>query len=366
MKKQIIISIISILILIILFFIFNKEKTIKIGFVSSLSTDLEQFGKDSLKGLDFGLSQEKYKVNNKNISLIIKDNKNNTDTHKKIINDFINNKDISIIIDNSNSSLVNESIKLTENRNDKILITSTANASSINKIYKKNFIRFSHNNSPYMFEPIANYLKNKNINQLCFLIGNTNKIYANDIQNIALKVFKKNTEFNLKFINIKDKKLNKFINNFNFNKHSAYFLILNYKNAAYITQFLKISNIEKEIFTHELLVTDLFLKQAGKSANKLTLISGDTNNKYLLDVTKETLADKKTPSIYIINSYKSSLLIINALKKCNPKDIACLKEKILNSNIKLFGKPIAFDKHNNLKVNYKLLKIENGNFIDLN
>ena len=142
----------------------KKEEEIKIGFIAGLSGKYSSLGISVRDGFTLAFEEIDYKINNKKVKIIQKDDKQDENEAKKAIEFFIKN-DIKLIIGNTTSSMTKISLPLIAKQKDSLMISATASSSAFSG-KDDNFIRVQVDNSPKRYKSLAKILlqnKYKNI-----------------------------------------------------------------------------------------------------------------------------------------------------------------------------------------------------------
>lgn len=164
------------------FYILNNNKqTINIGFISSLSGKYSSVGHSVLNGFKLFLEENNYKVGNKNIKLIIEDDKQNP-KEAKIAIDKMLKKDIKIIIGNTTSAMTKVSLSQLKNKDDVLLISPNSSSKEFSN-KDDNFVRLQAEINPSMFDPLSLYLIKNAKKTIQIIYDSSNNLYSQDIIN---------------------------------------------------------------------------------------------------------------------------------------------------------------------------------------
>lgn len=356
-----------ILSVIILFgFNFIKKDEIKFGFVAGLSGKYSYLGHDVLNGLKLALDEVDYKVNDKIIHLIEKDDQQNKSKALEVIKGF-QKENIPIVFGNTTSSMTKISINSIKNNNKILLISPTASSSEFTNI-DDNFIRTQVAHSTKGFNVLSKYLFKSEIKSLVLVYDSKNKIYSNNYL----------INFQESFINNGGKKFIKTIDiNNNFKtiakniKESdvdGVVIVANSIDSSKLIQFLRVNKIDKRIIITGWAKTKEFLQNGGKSVDNVILTASyddESNSSKYLDFKKRYFNKYKTkPSIFSAQSYETAKIVLSLLK--DNKKVEFLKQNILDKKIfdGLQGK-IVFNKYGDVFRENFLIQIKNGKYVKI-
>ena len=156
----------------------NSKDDIKIGMVVGLTGRYANLGNEIKNGALLAFHDIDYKINNKAIKLIIKDDKQDKTTDTKAINELVNG-DVKIIIANGTSSMTRVSLDITSKQKDIFQISPTASSSQFSN-KDDNFFRVQVANNKSQFKNLIELIKEKNAKHIYFVGDSNNKAYISD------------------------------------------------------------------------------------------------------------------------------------------------------------------------------------------
>lgn len=366
MKKIIIMSVTFIALLFIILNVFGKPDSIKIGLVAGLSGKYSLLGIDVKDGAILAFSEVDYKINDINIELIQKDDKQNEDENKKVINELINN-DVKIIIGNGTSSMSKVSLDLINKYDDVLLFSPTA-ASDFFSGKDDNFIRLQVSNNPVRFENLAKYFLRKNLKNIIAIYDTNNLLYSkgyiSDIEKAFVTAGGKKIIENISV----STPLETITQRINKKNVDVVLLSTNTSDTARIIQYLKVNNIDKAILCSDWTKGPSFIEEGGKAVEGsffYTSYDNQSKNKeYLKFVERFNKEYKRNPSLFAFQSYETAKILISTLKKDN--DISNIKRNILNkSKFDLLQGNVIFDKYGDVKRDQFMVIVKDGQYIRL-
>lgn len=357
------------ILLFVIIFIFNacskpEDKEIKIGFVAGLSGKYSGLGTSIRNGFTLAFEEINYTINGKKVKIIQKDDKQNEEEAKKIINDFVKNN-IKLIVGNTTSSMTKISFPVINKEKGSLLISATASSDEFTK-KDDNFLRIQVENSEKKYKSLKEYIINyKNI---AFLYDSRNKAYTDGYEKYFEKMLfdKWGKGFVVKFdIN---KPYEDIVNKLKNSDTDLIFVVANSIDSANIIQYLKLNKIDTQILASGWAKTMDFISNGGKAVEGVlfsTEYDENSNDKRFLDFIKSyKKVYNKKPSILEAQGYELGKILIKNLLISS--DISTLKQRILNTKIYegLQGN-ITFDKHGDVSREYFMMKIKNAKYIKI-
>lgn len=341
-----------------------KEDDIKIGFVAGLSGKYSGLGTCIRDGFILAFEEINYTINGKKVKIIQKDDKQEEEEAKKIINDFVKNN-IKLIVGNTTSSMTKISFPIINKEKGSLLMSATASSHEFTK-KDDNFLRIQVENSEKKYKSLKKYIINyKNI---VFLYDSKNKAYTDGYEKYFEKMLfdKWGKGFVAKFdIN---KPYEDIVNKLKNSDTDLIFVVANSIDSANIIQYLKLNKINTQILASGWAKTKDFISNGGKAVEGVlfsTEYDENSNDKRFLDFIKsyEKVYNRK-PSILDAQGYELGKILIENLLVSS--DIATLKQRILNTKIYegLQG-DITFDKYGDVSREYFMMKIQNAKYIKI-
>ena len=342
----------------------EKKEELNIGFVAGLSGKYSSLGISIRNGFTLAFDEIDYVINNKKITIIEKDDKQNTDDAKEAIEYFVKN-DIKLIVGNATSAMTKISHSLLENSKDTLLISATASSSEFTQ-KKDNFLRIQVDKSSRSNEKLVDYIVNKKFKDTYFIYDSNNKSYVQDYQIILQdlivkrggKVFFKNIDINQPYEVIQKEIQAK--------KDDLIIIVANSVDSASMIQFLRLQQIKSQVICSGWAKTYDFLENGGRAIEGVLFFTGYDDNSEDLSFMKfkkyYQLKYNKKPSVFAAQGYELGKLLIQELEK--NKNISTLKQQILQEKVfdGLQGR-IIFNEYGDVTRDYFFMEVKNGKFV---
>ncbi len=355
------------IIIAVLLFIQNStknEESMKIGFVAGLSGKYSSLGNDVRNGILLAFDEINYKINDIKIDIIQKDDKQNIEEVKKVIDELVNDN-IKLIIGNITSSMTKISINALKEKKDMLLISPTASSDEFS-FKDDNFIRTQVSNNYMKFNSISKYILDKKYKNILTIYDPNNLSYSNAYINNFEKSLLHNggNEFIDKiaitdtYESIKSRILSKEVD--------SIIIVANSFDAAKLIQYLRVNKINKPILCSGWAKTLDFLVEGGSSVENVLFNTGyddnSTNKEYLKFIQLYEKKYNKKPSVFSAQAYETAIILIQTLRDDN--NILKLKRNILNkkSFVGLQGN-IIFDKYGDVNREYFMMQVKNGKYV---
>lgn len=364
MKKIILVTSIIALSLLSIFYIYKytQNNVIKIAFVGGLSGKYSYLGHNVLNGLVLALEEVDYKVGDKRVELIQRDDKQNKNEAKKIIEEFVK-KDIKVVIGNTTSSMTEVSIPLVNKEKDMLLISPTASSDAFSD-KDDNFIRTQVSFSSKVFNDTTRFLLEKGLKKAYVIYDKNNFAYTNTFMNKMEESFLDNG--GEKYVGKKsiDNSFEDILKDMNTKEIDMLVVVASSLDSAKFIQYFRLNKKKMPIVCAGWAKTKNFLVDGGSAVEGTIFTSGyDDNSKspeYLKFVKKYEKRYQNSPSIFSVQAYETMKII---LEKLELDDEGSLKERILNQGIYqgLQG-DIVFNEFGDVYRNYFLMRVENGEY----
>ena len=336
----------------------KNDEDIKIGFVAGLSGKYSSLGTNIRDGFMLAFDEIDYKVNNQNIHIIQKDDKQDKVEAKKIIDKFIAD-DVKLIIGNATSSMTAITIKEVNKHKDMLLFSATASSNDFTSL-DDNFLRMQVEHSKKRYQALVSYLSQNNYNKIFFIYDSKNEKYAEGYKNFLEAEFVYSIDLNNKYEDIV-KKLKEI-------DHNLILVVGNSIDSANIVQFIRINGIETKIMSSGWAKTLDFIENGGKSVEGVVFATGFDDNyqgEYFKKFSENYYKKyNNKPSTHASQGYELGKIVIQHLQ--NSTDISTLKNRILETKEYdgLQGK-IIFDKHGDVFREYFIMEVKNSEYIKL-
>jgi branched-chain amino acid transport system substrate-binding protein len=336
----------------------KEEDIIKVGVVLGLTGKYSDLGIYEKNGIVLAFDKINYQINNKKVELIFKDDNQDIETNKKVINELIL-EDVKYIIGNATSSMTKVTLNITSKHKDIFQISPTASSSDFSNI-DDNFFRVQSANSSEHFTNVIKLLEQMNAKNIYLIGDKKNKSYLYDYlhifnENKQMK-FKEIIDANLPYDEILEK------------VKDAEFIIQvqSSRDAASLIQYLRINNNHAPIISSGWAMNKEFIENSGKWSEGIYFISSDYINYEDKDYKKFA---KDFYSIYKYEANKSNMqgyqtarILIEALQNGNEKVEDIKKYIIKKETFNIAGDEISFNKFGDVKTPYYIFKVINSKF----
>jgi len=338
----------------------NSKDDIKIGMVVGLTGKYANLGNEIKNGALLAFHDIDYKINNKTIKLIIKDDKQDKTTDTKAINELVNG-DVKIIIANGTSSMTRVSLDITSKQKDIFQISPTASSSQFSN-KDDNFFRVQVANNKSQFKNLIELIKEKNAKHIYFVGDSNNKAYISDYLHLL------DDQKNFKYEKVLDSNqpLEKLYQEL---KNSDFIVIIaNTIDTSSLVQYLRIHNNNSTIISSGWAKDKQFIENSGKYANGIYFMSSDYINRDNKQFKAFAKVFKKTysyePNRFNMQGYEAAKIIIEALK--NGYSGLGIKDYILKTKIFHFlGDKLVFNQYGDVEAPYYIFQIKNNKFIKI-
>ena len=345
----------------------NTTDEIKIGFVAGLTGKYSSTSVKIRDGFMLAFHEINYKINNKKVIIIQKDDKQDPKIAKEIAKYFIKNN-IKLIVGNATSSMTNITLNQIKNKNDFLLASVTASSRDFSN-KDDNFIRTQVADSQKQYDQLSLYLKKNSIKKVVYIYDKNNINYVNGFFEFFQDMLIKSGGIKFVATNLIQDKHQDIIDKLNSISYDMILIVANSSDTANLIQRLKINNINKQIMISQWANTSDFIEFGGKAIENVivnTAYSDESrNNKFLHFKNKFKEFYKTDASIYEAKGYEMAKILIENLKKTT--DISKLKDEIINGKTYngLQGN-IIFNKYGDTNKKYFVMKLINGKFIKIN
>lgn len=355
------------ILVLITIFMFNacskkENEDIKIGFIAGLSGKYSSLGTSIRDGFTLAFQEIDYTINNQKVEIIQKDDKQDENEAKKIIDGFVKDN-IKLIVGNTTSSMTKISFPVINKQKDSLLISATA---SSNEFTKKddNFLRLQVENSEKKYRNLKKHIdKYKNI---IFIYDSKNKAYTNGYEQYFQKMLneKWGNDFVAKFdINTSYEDMAKKIKA---SEVDMIFIVANSIDSANVIQYLRLKEINTQILASGWAKTMEFIENGGKAVEGVlfsTEYNENSKDKRFLEFVKSFQKTyNKMPSSLETQGYELGRILIKNLSESS--DISTLKQRILKHVIyKGLQGDIIFDKYGDISREYFMMEVKNAKYI---
>lgn len=364
MKKALLIMSFLIL-LVVSFFLYEKntKEEVTIGFIGALTGKYSVLGNAMMNGVLLAFEEEDYKVNGKRINIVFKDDKQDGELNKSIINDFIK-QDIKIVIGNVTSTMSKISMSIINNHKDMFMISA---ASASNEFAGKDdqFFRVHVANNADRFETFSRYILENGFKKVYGIYDPFNATYAKDyIINFEKSFISKGGEKFLKYGKTNED-LDVLIGDIKEKNPDIVVMCANSVDAARVLQYARLKGLETQFAIAEWARTPSFLENSGKSSEGVIFnIDYDemsTNPNYIKFVKNYKAKYGTPPSMYASKAYELSRIIIESLENVEETKI---KEYVLKKrSFDGLQDTITFDEYGDVVREFYNFRVKDGKYV---
>ena len=345
----------------------KQDEDIKIGFVAGLSGKYSALGISIRDGFTLAFDEIDYKINNQKVVIIQKDDKQDINEAKKVIDSFILN-DIKLVVGNATSSMTAVTFPIVNKYKDMLLISATASGSDFTA-QDDNFLRIQVEHSAKRYTELSNYIHDKGYKNIFFIYDSKNisysKGYEGFFQNMIVErggnKFIGKADLNTSYSEI-IKKLKSV-------KNDLILIVGNSVDSANIIQYIRVNKIDTKVLGTGWAKTMDFIENGGKAVEGVLFSTGyDDKSKdkaFVEFVRKYKQKYKAKPSVFAAQGYELGKILIKNLKEST--DISTLKNRILKTKQYdgLQG-DIIFDKYGDVFREYFIMEVKNREYIKIN
>lgn len=359
---------VSLIILLIAFISLNREKTIKIAFVGTLSEHWSQLAIESRDGFMIAVDDinKNGGVLGKEIEVLYYDDRNDLDHAKSLKSKF---KDDGVkLVSGFHISQMKEAVDYIMSNNDDILFVSpTMNSHTLLGIDDNLILMMSSANQ--QIPPIVEAMLSNHVDTLMILYDTTNYgfsvPFANSLKNYALE---KNIDvLPLVEFNLEHEKNNKLLNHITNNNPDGIYFVANAIDTAELTQMIRNAGIKSLFFAPSWSDKSTLIEHAGNSLDN-TYITGyfDKFNKSIEYITFEEKYIERygyRPSYSSMYGYHSMLVLAEAMEKSRSTNPLKVKEAILDiGTFNGLQDSFSIDQYGDATGKIYLYRIDNGKF----
>lgn len=344
----------------------GKKDDINIGFVAGLSGKYSILGNDVKDGFLLAFDEINYKIDKHRVNIIEKDDKQDINENKKVINDLLK-QNIKLIVGNTTSSMTHNSLNIIKSHPNVLLFSPTA---SSNEFTKKDdqFIRIQVEQSNKTYIDIIKYLINKNKKNIVMIYDSKNSSYVNGYKTIFQNLFIKNG--GNKFVDEIDinKPYKNIVNRLNKDSYDTILVVANSLDSAKIIQYIKLNHISKTILSSGWAKTNAFITYGGKAIENVLFSTGYNEQfqgkEFLEFKNKFKLKYNRDISEASVEGYEVAKIIIDNLNRST--DMKTLKDRILKKSIyQGLQNKIVLDKFGDASKKYFIMEIKDAKYIQI-
>ncbi|MEA2017132.1 MAG: ABC transporter substrate-binding protein [Campylobacterota bacterium] len=344
----------------------KKDEEIKIGFVAGLSGKYSALGISIRDGFTLAFDEIDNKIDGKKVKIIQKDDKQDENEAKKIIDNFIKN-DIKLVVGNATSSMTAVSVSAVNKQKNMLLISATASSSDFTK-KDDNFLRIQVEHSDKRYKTLLDYTTQQGYKNIFFIYDSKNLKYTQGYEEIFQDMFVANGRN--KFVGKVDlnKPYEEIVQSIKSVKNDLILIVGNSVDSANIIQYIRLNKINTKILGTGWAKTMDFITNGGKAVEGVLFSTGyddKSKDKSFLDfVEKFKIKYGRVPSVFSAQGYELGQILIKNLR--NSTDISTLKQRILT--IKKYDGlqgDIIFDKYGDIFREYFIMEVKDSKYIKL-
>lgn len=365
-KKLLSIIFILLLVLVSIFFVYfqsSKKNEITIGFVGALTGKYSVLGNAMINGVLLAFEERNYKVGDKNIKIVFKDDKQNKEENKRIINNFIK-QDIKIVIGNVTSSMSKISMSIINKHKDMFMISA---ASASNEFAGKDdqFFRVHVANNGQRFQSFTMSVLEDGFKKVYGIYDPFNATYTKDYLINFEKSFLKNGGDKFLAYAKTNENLEKLVDDIKLKNPDLILMCANSVDAARVLQYVRLKGLKTQFAIAEWARTPSFLENSGKSSEGVIFnidYDEESENQNYLKFVKDYKKKYKTfPSMYATKAYELASIIIESLENVPESKI---KEYVLKKRrFSGLQDTIVFDKYGDVIRKFYNFKVTDGKYV---
>ncbi len=339
----------------------NEE--IKIGFVAGLSGKYSSLGTSIRDGFTLAFDEINHEINGQKVKIIQKDDKQDKNEAKKIIDGFIKDN-IKLVVGNATSSMTAISFPVVNKQKGMLLASVTASGSDFTA-KDDNFIRIQVEHSTKRYKALNTYVKSNGYKNVFFIYDSKNLKYTEGYEGFFQNMIVESG--GNKFIGRADlnQPYDEIIKKINLSQNDLILVVGNSIDSANIIQYIRVNKINTKILASGWAKTMDFIENGGKAVEGVIFATGYDDNskdKAFLDFRKKfKVKYNKNPSVFSAQGYELGQILIQNLK--NSSDMSTLKQRILK--IKKYNGlqgDIIFDKYGDIFREYFIMEIKNRQY----
>jgi len=344
----------------------KKDKEIKIGFMAGLSGKYSALGISIRDGFTLAFDEIDNEINGEKVLIIQKDDKQDKNEAKKIINNFIKNK-IKLIVGNATSSMTAVSFAEVNKQKNMLLISATASGGEFTG-QDDNFLRIQVEHSSKRYKRLVDYVIKKGYKNIFFIYDSKNSSYTKGYESFFQDMFIANggnkftekIDSNSEYLDI--------IKKIKSVKSDLILIVANSVDSANIIQYLRIKKIETAIMGTGWAKTMDFIENGGRAVEGVFFSTGyDDQSKdkdFLKFVKRFKVKYHKIPSVFATQGYELAQILIKNLR--NSSDMSTLKQRILKiKSYKGLQGDIIFDKYGDIFRDYFIMEVKNRKYVKI-
>ena len=335
----------------------------KIGVVVGLSGKYGTLGSQLRDGIALAFDEMDYSLENKFIKLIIKDDKQDKNVNKKIVEQFLKDN-IKIIIGNATSSMTKETLEIIKDHSDILLFSPTASSGILND-KDDNLIRL---NGSFDTKSITSFIVKRGWKNITLIGDSKNKAY---LYNYSVLLKKKLNQQGIKYEKFIDSNENveKILAKLKTTSSDAVILLASSLDALKIIQYLRIHGVNISIISSAWAMSNSFLQNIGKYTNNLYFIVEENKKHHqanYLRFEKEFMkVYKKKPTRFNYDGYVVAKILIQSIKEIGSFDAKKVKKHILSHKFIVGDIKYHFTKFGDLKEKKAIFIIDDNQFVRL-
>ncbi|WP_417325428.1 ABC transporter substrate-binding protein [Halarcobacter sp.] len=364
MKKLLILFLAIVIFVVTVSLLFYKEKEpIKIGFVGALTGKYSVLGNAMVNGVLLAFEEANYEVNGRKIDIVFKDDKQDEDLNKNIINEFLAN-DIKIIIGNVTSSMSKVTMSIINNYDDMFMI-SASSASNEFSGKDDNFFRVHVANNAQRFDSFTNYVINNGFKKIYGIYDPYNATYAKDyLINFEKSLVSKGEKPLLSYSKT-NSNLDFLVDDIRKKNPDLIIICANSVDSARVIQYIRLKGLKTQVASAEWARTPSFIENAGKAAEGV-IFNIDYDENSASPSYKEFVHNYKrkydiSPSMYASKAYEIGKILLEVLEKGDETQIK--RNLLLQKEFEGVQDKILFDEYGDVIRSYYNFKVKNGEFV---
>ena len=312
----------------------TQNEPIKIGFVAGLSGRNSQLGVSARNGIELAIDNinENGVLNGRKLELIVKDDKGDTETGKRVINELID-EGVTAIIGPVMSNMADSALESIKGK-AVLMISPTISTDTI-KDRDDNFIRVmpvASNEAKTMAQAV---LKN-GFKKTAVVYDASNREYTEPIYLIFKEFFEiqgNEITYVRAFEKDKEKKFSAIAREIVNSKPEALYMIMSGIDAAFLCQQIRKLDSKIMFYGSHWVKTGNIIEEGGRSVEGLTLVTPyereEKTDEYKRFSNQYKKMYKTAPGFVSVYSYEATQLLLSGIKDCRDLRPESIKASII-------------------------------------
>lgn len=347
------------------------NRTIKIGFISTLTGRMSSLGVETRNSVELGIQNinKLGGINGRMLELVIVDDENSVEKSKSRTKKLLD-ENIRFIISAQTSTYAESLLEIIDNKN--VLTISPTMSTTLISNRDDNFIRISPTNKSQS-ETLSSLLKTHNRNSVAIIYDEKNLAYTKGLYDFLIDDYANKPGLSitgLPFSELGIESINNILNTIVKKRCDSILFIANSTDVALIAQQIKKNNMDLPLYSGTWAMTENLMKMGGESVEGLYIIQETVreleSDEYIKYKNAYFKNYKEYPTFISTRAYEAIRLLIWGLNNSKKIDPLNVKERILSTpEIEGIIQNYVMNKYGDVKMEHTTYIVENGQFIIL-